>query len=612
MSMNRCVVACGIVLLPALVGCDRSMGVGPIKLDVSAGDDSTVEDGETATLSADVRGTTEGYAFRWNQESGAETEIADKISPVTEVGPFAAAGDYKFRVTASNAAGAFGQDFVVVTVLPAGGDGGNDNEPPDDNVNENVNENDNTPPNVNDNEPEPEPDELRVRINSPREMSVEHEGTLLASNPPEGLTATYLWTVLSGAASVTEPTARETRLSASGEGDVSLQVAMTITETGETVTDEVTIEVLPEGTMYVSIAGPTEAVTGEAAILRASVANAPVGVPINNSWRVAQGEAEIDTSAEVGTAVTPLRTGDLIIEARAAIEGGIAVIDDFVIVVSLGEVVLLEAQSENLAVVGEPTAPPVTAKNFDDEDLDYTWRLVSGDATLENASSRTPVIALSSPGTAEFEVTAAGFIEGGEREGSTTLFVTAAPDLRPRVVLDVADFGQITMEFDGDAAPITTANFLHYLDDGFYDGLLFHRSACVSQPPPCEPFVLQGGGFERVDGKLSEREPKRDPIPSEAGNGLSNAVVYSVAMALSGNDPDSATTEFYINLKDNSFLDVAESGHPAFTVFGMVVDGLDVVDAIVAIRRRPNIHLSGEVSLPADDVIIQSVTRVSP
>ena len=146
---------------------------------------------------------------------------------------------------------------------------------------------------------------------------------------------------------------------------------------------------------------------------------------------------------------------------------------------------------------------------------------------------------------------------------------------------------------------------LAYVDDGFYDGLLFHRVLCteieeeetssdgttaeddaaetddndIAAVLGCDPFVIQTGGYRRTDGELEQAEATRDPVTSEADNGLSNATPYSVAMALAGGDVDSGTTEFFINIDaDNGYLD-----DQYFTVFGSVVDdgGREIVGDIV-------------------------------
>lgn len=176
-------------------------------------------------------------------------------------------------------------------------------------------------------------------------------------------------------------------------------------------------------------------------------------------------------------------------------------------------------------------------------------------------------------------------------------------------VLVKTNFGDFVIELDAVAAPKHAENLLAYVDEGFYDGVLFHRNACVENADTggCDPFVLQGGGVERINGELVPKVPTRDPVESEAGNGLSSSVVYSVALALVDNDPNSGTSQFFINLKDNGFLD-----DQGFTTFGMVVEGTDVVDAIVAMERTESPILPGEVSLPVEDVIIEQMSRVAP
>lgn len=188
--------------------------------------------------------------------------------------------------------------------------------------------------------------------------------------------------------------------------------------------------------------------------------------------------------------------------------------------------------------------------------------------------------------------------------------VTVEGDLpdAPRVLVET-NFGDFAIELDAVAAPLHTENLLGYTDEGFFDGLLFHRNACTEDADTgdCIPFVLQGGGFERIDGMLEPRIPTRAPVPSEAGNGLSSSVVYSVALALAGGDPNSGTSQFFINLGDNGFLD-----DQGFTTFGLVVSGRDIVDAIVAMPRTESTILSGELSLPEEDVIIERMSRVEP
>jgi len=139
----------------------------------------------------------------------------------------------------------------------------------------------------------------------------------------------------------------------------------------------------------------------------------------------------------------------------------------------------------------------------------------------------------------------------------------------PRVRL-ATSLGDIVVELNPAKAPVTTENFLAYARDGFYDGLIFHRVI--------PNFMIQGGGFEEG---MQQRTP-RAPIKNEADNGLRN-LRGTIAMART-NDPHSATAQFFINLKDNAFLDFKAQNAQGwgYCVFGKVVEGLDVVDKIAA------------------------------
>jgi cyclophilin family peptidyl-prolyl cis-trans isomerase len=141
----------------------------------------------------------------------------------------------------------------------------------------------------------------------------------------------------------------------------------------------------------------------------------------------------------------------------------------------------------------------------------------------------------------------------------------------PRVEL-LTTQGTIVLELDAARAPKSTVNFLRYVRDGHYDGTIFHRVITG--------FVAQGGGY---DAEFAERET-REPVQNESKNGLSNER-GTIAMART-QDPHSATAQFYINLADNARLDGAE-GRWGYTVFGRVVDGMDVVDAIAAVPTGP-------------------------
>lgn len=149
--------------------------------------------------------------------------------------------------------------------------------------------------------------------------------------------------------------------------------------------------------------------------------------------------------------------------------------------------------------------------------------------------------------------------------------------------------GNITIELDAEKAPGTVKNFLDYVNSGFYDNTLFHRVI--------DGFMIQGGGFESG---MKEKSTKAT-IRNEAANGLTNDK-YTIAMARTS-DPHSATAQFFINLKDNMFLDYTapNSQGYGYCVFGKVVSGTEVLDAI---RKVKTGNKSGHQDVPLEDVIL--------
>ncbi len=157
--------------------------------------------------------------------------------------------------------------------------------------------------------------------------------------------------------------------------------------------------------------------------------------------------------------------------------------------------------------------------------------------------------------------------------------------------------GIIKIELYPDKAPITVSNFLHYVKEGFYDGLIFHRAI--------KGFMIQGGGFTP---DMKEKPPSKGPIKNEAGNGLRN-LKGTISMARTM-VVDSATAQFFINVVDNSFLDHRDETAKGFgyAVFGKVTKGMDVVDKIVA---SPT-HTAGmHNDVPIEPIVIQKM-EVSP
>ncbi|NDU86049.1 MAG: peptidyl-prolyl cis-trans isomerase [Ferrovum sp.] len=152
------------------------------------------------------------------------------------------------------------------------------------------------------------------------------------------------------------------------------------------------------------------------------------------------------------------------------------------------------------------------------------------------------------------------------------------------------NFGEIILELDAEKAPKTVDNFLTYVRDGFYDNTVFHRVI--------DGFMIQGGGFSPG---MKQKETHA-PIANEAANGLTNQC-YTIAMARTS-DPHSATAQFFINVKDNDFLNftaTTQSGY-GYCVFGQVTSGQDVVDRIKGVRTG---NRMGHGDVPVEDVIIE-------
>ncbi len=173
-------------------------------------------------------------------------------------------------------------------------------------------------------------------------------------------------------------------------------------------------------------------------------------------------------------------------------------------------------------------------------------------------------------------------------------------DTHPRVLLDTS-MGQIVIELDAAKAPRTVANFLQYVRSGFYDGTIFHRVI--------PGFMIQGGGFTAD----MQQKKTRGPIVNEAGNGLKN-LRGTIAMART-NRVDSATSQFFINVVDNGFLDHRDNSARGFgyCVFGHVVKGMDVVDAIAKVATGTVRGAGGMpfANVPKTPVIIKKATVIT-
>ena len=173
------------------------------------------------------------------------------------------------------------------------------------------------------------------------------------------------------------------------------------------------------------------------------------------------------------------------------------------------------------------------------------------------------------------------------------LCAAATQAANPGVVLET-NLGDVTLELYPNSAPHTVSNFLAYVDSGYYDGTIFHRVI--------PRFMVQGGGFNQD----MQQQATSDPVVNEAKNRLHNER-GTIAMARTS-DPDSATSQFFINLKMNLSLDWSAS-NPGYTVFGKVTDGMNVVDTMVL---QPTGRVAGHQDVPVEPIIIEKAYRKTP
>ena len=156
------------------------------------------------------------------------------------------------------------------------------------------------------------------------------------------------------------------------------------------------------------------------------------------------------------------------------------------------------------------------------------------------------------------------------------------------------NYGDIVIELNEEKAPVTVKNFIQYTNEGFYNGTVFHRVI--------KDFMIQGGGFD----EKGTHKNTHSPIINEAKNGLKNDR-GTVAMART-NDPNSATAQFFINHKTNDFLNYSGPQNPGYAVFGKVVEGMEVVDKIAAVKTGVKFDMR---DVPMESIIVKSAKLIS-
>ncbi len=189
----------------------------------------------------------------------------------------------------------------------------------------------------------------------------------------------------------------------------------------------------------------------------------------------------------------------------------------------------------------------------------------------------------------------------GEKETADSNAKNVQPDVKTaksgKTMVELeTSMGNIVIELDKAAAPLTVKNFLSYVEEGFYEGTVFHRVI--------PDFMIQAGGFTAQ----MTRKQTHPPVINEASNGLKNDR-GTISMARTS-DPDSATSQFFINHKNNASLNYIEGRNPGYAVFGKVAEGMDVVDAIAAVRTTTWTDLRME-DVPVVPVVIKSAKVIS-
>ncbi|HEV8695125.1 MAG TPA: peptidylprolyl isomerase [Lysobacter sp.] len=362
--------------------------------------------------------------------------------------------------------------------------------------------------------------------------------------------------------------------------------------TGQHDTDFLAIEVVPAGseTEQIVITGPTVIDTDQGITL--SVAGGGNASSLMYDWQVLSGDAQLTNANTAMPTLTGGEAGDvrLRVEVTDPSSGSVRSAETTVHVA-----LRVSVDGPDIAVAGMPEALTTTV-NADPSRVMFDWSVEAGMGDIDDATAQSVVVTTSLAETVRLRLTARLASGAQSEEATADVRLVSIEDTTPEALIQTSA-GDIRLELFYDDAPMTVFNFLRYADDDFFHDVVFHRVIAG--------FVIQAGGFVLNGEELEGKPPTYDPVMSEANNGHSNTV-GTVAMALRGNDANSATSQFFINLGDNSFLDEATASQPAFTVFGHVTEGMDVVENIAAV---PTGMRSGQSDVPLEPVTISAVTR---
>lgn len=536
------------------------------------GDDILAGEGDSVVLHAVGTNGAAPFLYRWDverQPEGAEPVTLDnETATQITTSPLNVQGRYVFRVVVIDATGQDAYSFVVVNVGPPGTGSTTG---------------------------------LEVSVEGPESIVPGEPGEFRATVDTEG-DFTYLWEVVTDDdITFDTPDLATTGFTVPNSGTITVRVTVADETANAAGAAEWTILAAFEGALAVTVSGASGVEVDELIDVSASVSNA--NGEITYLWTITDGEAEL-TNADTDTvSIRPTAAGRLAVQVEVTddFDGETAMAEYVVTVDASTSPLVLRTTGPDILMIDEDGELTVEIEGDEDYDeITYFWEVVAGDATLDAPLTEEPVLSTtaSKPETIQVNVKVTAVSATATRIGDADVFVVTITEDRPQAVLTIANFGEIIFELRADVAPKTVANFLHYVDDGFFDGLLIHRIV--------QNFVVQGGGYKLDEnGELEHVEP-RDPVPGESDNGLSN-VEDTVAMALSGGNADSGTSQWFINIADNS----ASLDGQNFTVFATVnSNGMKVIEEILEVETEENPFApEGEISLPVDPIIIESVVR---
>jgi cyclophilin family peptidyl-prolyl cis-trans isomerase len=572
------------VLLSA--SCIRVVPMSDLQV-IAAIADPEVKTGNGAIINAVAARGWPPYVYRWASESmpsGADLEHTEFTSQTVAIAEFPAAGEYLFRVTATDSRGARAIDYLRINVI----------------------------------DPAPAED-FRVRIAGSAEGTMGQPATLTAETTFEG-DISFEWEIVSGQAELSGADTDTAEVTPLAEGEVVVRVTMTNNQTGAQRASQLTIRIFQEGELRVAIRGRDTTEVGLIVQFTAEVTNG--GSDLGYSWTKVSGPGVIDTidldeSGSQTATFTSTSTGESVVAVTvtdnesgfvATDEFGVRIIDEIVIPTFFAEI-----GDPFFVDPGERTTIDRGVETFFGEDFDeslyelsYAWSIASGGGVLEDEDAEMPTLtAPTIPTTTHLSLVVTATTIGG-RQATTTdnLYVVVLPAPHPVIVFEFEEYGTVRVELDSENFPITVANFLSYVDEGFHDGLTIHRVE-TRQREGTTVDLVQGGGYkpENVPPAV-DAEETHDPIPNENQEQFHNTR-GTISMARTP-DAHSATSQFFFNLSDNSALfDRSDENGFGYPPFGRVIEGIENLDDML---DHPT-EFAGGIFVVTEPIIITSVRR---